>query len=229
MMPPTIIRPPPTAIPRWKPSSAATVAAVVDLLGLRRRQPAGVGRGQRIGLGVVDRPLPLGGQRRRPRARSSILRPKLTRDQGAEHGDREQAGDPRDAVVDPRGDADVALLDRVERGRRQRRDGRREAEPEQEEAGQHVGHVVRARRRPGAAAAARARRRSARSTSAAAARVPVANFPNRGESTNRSSEIGRGREPGLERRVARRLLEEEGDEEEAPRSARRRRSASRCW
>ena len=34
----------------------------VDLLSLRLWQPTGVGRGQRIGLRVVDRLLPLGGQ-----------------------------------------------------------------------------------------------------------------------------------------------------------------------
>ncbi len=51
-------------------------------------------------------------------------------------------GHPRDAVVDPRGDPGVALLDRVERRRGQRRHRDREAEAEHEHAGQHLGQVV---------------------------------------------------------------------------------------
>ena len=114
----------------------------------------------------------------------------LGRDHRPEHGDRQQAGDPGDAVVDPGGDPDVALLDRVEHGRGQRRHRRREAEAEDEDRRQHVGEVVRRRRRP-----ASSRIRPMPPTIGPTAhRQPRPGarreLPQRGERTKRISEIG---------------------------------------
>ncbi len=138
----------------------------------------------------------------------------LGRDHRAEHGDRQQAGDPRDAVVDPGGDADAALRDRVEHGRGQRRHRRREAEAEDEHRRQHVGEVGRRRadpqhqQQPDAADdrpdGHRQPRPGARGEPAQARREEEEDERDR-----------RRRQPRLERRVADDLLEEEADEEEA--------------
>ena len=61
-------------------------------------------------------------------------------------GDGEQAADPGDGVVDPRGDPGVAGVGGGEDGRRDRRDDEGEAEAEDDDGRQDRGHVA---RRPG--------------------------------------------------------------------------------
>ncbi len=142
-------------------------------------------------------------------------RAEVGRDHGAEDGDREQAGDAGDAVVDAGGDPDVAFLDRVEHGRGQRRHRRREAEAEDEDRRQHVG---RGSRRSAPTRSIRSRPTPPTIGPAVIGSrgpVPEARLPKRGESTKRMSEIGVVARPASQRRVAGDLLEEETDEEEA--------------
>ena len=55
------------------------------------------------------------------------------RDDDADDRDADEPGDARDGVVDRRGDAGVVLVGVGEDGRRERRDGEREAEREDEQ------------------------------------------------------------------------------------------------
>ena len=140
-IPPAIISTPPTVIPRWKPSVAAETDAASTCSASSSASPfvSGLRSGSVFASSTTAC---ASGEIDAPASSSSIVGAELARDQRAEDRDREQAGDPRDAVVDPRRDAGVAVLDRVERGRGQRRDGRREAEAEEEQAGQDVRDVV---------------------------------------------------------------------------------------
>ena len=164
----------------------------------RRRPRAGRrGRERRVAEVVVERRAEVGG------------------DHGAEDGDRQQAGDPGDAVVDAGGDADVAFVDRVEHGRGQRRHRRREAEAEDEDRRQHVGDVVGVGADPQQQQQADAADDRADASSAAAARCPRRSCRSAARGRRGSGRDRRRRQARLERRVAGHLLEEEADEEEA--------------
>ena len=190
-MPPTIIRRPAIRTPRWKAEVEASAAAAADPRRLGGGELAGRRHRERLFLGVGDRRAAAArAERRAGRGWRRAVEPKLGRDHGAEDGDRQQAGDPGDAVVDAGGDPDVAFLDRVEHGRGQRRHRRREAEAEDEDRRQHVGRRSRRRRRPAAAGAGRCRRRSGRRVIGSRGPVPEASLPKRGERKKRMSEIG---------------------------------------
>ena len=100
--------------------------------GDRRRRPTTVPAATRITLVEAVEQL-VGGDR---------LARREAGDDG-DRGDREQLPGAGDGVVDAGGDAGVVVVDGAERGGRQRRDGQRQAEPEHDDAGQHVGRRTR--------------------------------------------------------------------------------------
>ena len=228
-MPPTIISSPPASIPRWKDLGRGVGGGAVDLGRPRRRQAGGVGRCERLLLGLADRAL-------RPAGESCVAgelavdgRGELAGDHGAEDRDREQRRRPaRPPLLIPEAiptwcsstELSAVAVSGATVAERPR--------PKTSIAGQDVGDVVRVRADPQSAAAARCRRRSVRRTSAPAGRSPSRSCRTAARG-RRGSGDRRGRQPGLERRVAGGLLQEEGDEEEGRRSAPRRRSASRGW
>ena len=88
------------ALLRRRPSTASSIDAASSA-----GSPPVVGGAERLLLGVVDGARRRAGSALAPPSSLVDRRLEAARDHGAEHGDREQPGDARDAVVDPRRDA----------------------------------------------------------------------------------------------------------------------------
>ena len=123
------------------------------------------------------------------------------------------------ALLTPEATPDVALLDRVEHRRGQRRDGHREPEAEEQHRRQHVGRGSSGRRSDGRAAASPTAAISGPSPSAIRGPIREASAPKRPESANISTVTGVVAAPAWNARVAGDLLQEQGDEEEGRRSS----------
>ena len=152
--PPAIISSPAIANPEMEARGRGVCCGGADRRRLGRGEIGGDRHRQRLRLRVGD----VGGaagRQRRIGERGVERGPELGRDHRTEDSDREQPGDPGDPLLTPEAIPARRLGDRVEDGRGQRRDDRREAEAEDQDGRQDVGDVAGVGVDPAASAAGR--------------------------------------------------------------------------